>query len=102
MLKGTTSTEGFQSRIAELACIIASKTAQIDGFLAMNDLPPPFDNEAPLDLHLPQDLEAARNLVIDASTELKELLLGPKELLLSHVVGLALMRESRYSKTHTV
>ncbi|KAM0803857.1 hypothetical protein BDR22DRAFT_886164 [Usnea florida] len=61
MLNGIT--EGFKSRIPELACIIASKTAEIDGFLAMKDLPlPSFHTEAPPDLHLSEDLEAARNL----------------------------------------
>ena len=86
----TSTTERSQSRITKLAGIIAEKTAELDGFLHSRHLPfPSFDIDAPL--RLPEELESTRNLVIDASTELKELLLGPTELLLSNVVRSVLL-----------
>ena len=81
------TTERSQSRIMELAGIISKKTAELDGYLFSRNLPfPSFDIDAPLDFHLSEELEISRSLAIDAITELRELLLGPKDLLLSNVV----------------
>ena len=94
------TTERYQSRITKLAGVIAKKTAELDSFLLSRHLPfPSFDIDAPPDFRLPEELESTRNLVIDASTELKELLLGPKELLLSNVVRSVLLIHPWYSKT---
>ncbi|EPE27494.1 S-adenosyl-L-methionine-dependent methyltransferase [Glarea lozoyensis ATCC 20868] len=73
------------TRIQELASIISTNTDRIDAHLTSRGLPTPsFDADAPESLDLPSDLQAARVLVIEASTELKELLQGPKELLMSN------------------
>ena len=86
------TTERSQSRITKLAGVIAKKTAELDSFLLSRNLPfPSFEIDAPLDFRLPEELESTRSLVIDASTELKELLLGPTELLLSNVVRSVLL-----------
>ena len=90
-IMSTVITECSQSRIAYLASIIARNTTKIDGFLRSRDLPfPSFDIDAPLDFHFTNELKSARSLVVDATIELKELLLGPKELLLTNVVRFAM------------
>lgn len=76
------------SRIQELASLIANHTNQIHDFLASTgQSTPSFDIAGPLKLDLPSELQRSRDLVIEASTELKELLQGPKGLLLSNSVG---------------
>ena len=76
------------TRIQELARIISTNTDQIDQFLAsQGQAPPSFDIDAPETLNLPSALQTSRDQVIEATTELKELLQGPKELLLSNSVG---------------
>lgn len=75
------------SRITELATIISKNTDRIDQFLISQGLPfPSFDIDAPDKLSLPDELEAIRGVILDASTEIHELLLSPKELLLSNRV----------------
>jgi hypothetical protein len=75
------------TRIQELASIISTNTERIDAHLLSRGLPTPsFDADSPVSLDLPSELQAARILVIEASTELKELLQGPKELLMSNSV----------------
>lgn len=73
------------SRIAELASIIASKTAKVDEYLQSHDRPSPsFDVDCPPDLGIPPDateIEEARMEAIEASIELQELLQGPASLL---------------------
>jgi 3-polyprenyl-4-hydroxybenzoate decarboxylase len=79
------------SRIQELAKIIATHTDQIDDFLISNNLPSPsFDIDGPETLGLSSEMQKSRDLVIDATTELKELLQGPKEILMSNPVRHAL------------
>lgn len=74
-----------KSRIAELAFIIQSKTAQVDEYLQSHDRPSPsFDVDCPPDLGIPPDatdIEEARMEAIEASIELQELLQGPANLL---------------------
>ncbi|KUJ13969.1 putative O-methyltransferase [Mollisia scopiformis] len=73
------------SRIQELARIIAVHTDLIDLFITSKDQQQPsFDINLPETLSLPSALQESRKLVIEAMTELKELLQGPKELLLSN------------------
>jgi hypothetical protein len=78
----------IMSRIQELARIIAFHTDVIDKFLFSNDLPrPSFDIDGLEMSSLPKDIQKSRDNVIDATTELKELLQGPKELLMSNSVS---------------
>ena len=77
-----------KSRILELASTISENTAKIDQYLTSNDLPKPsFEIDSPVNLALPKTLEAARDAVIDANTELSELLLGPKEVVVDYPVS---------------
>lgn len=73
------------SRIAELASIIARKTAKVDEYLQSHDRPSPsFDVDCPPDLGIPPhatEIEEARMEAIEASIELQELLQGPASLL---------------------
>lgn len=81
------------SRIQELATTIAANTEKIDHFLTTEKMPTPsFDIDGPQTLDLPSDLQKSRDLVIDATTELKELLQGPKELLMSNPVSYPLLK----------
>jgi hypothetical protein len=76
-----------QSRIAQLATIIANQTQQIDTFLADSRLPhPSFDSDGPVELGLPPNLEQARIAVLQATQELNDLLQGPRDLLMNHEV----------------
>lgn len=75
------------SRITELARIVLKNTDLIDQFLISHGLPSPsFDIDTPDNLSLPEELEAIRGVVLDASIEIHELLLSPKELLISNTV----------------
>ncbi|RYC54100.1 hypothetical protein CHU98_g12107 [Xylaria longipes] len=74
-----------QSRIAQLASTIATHTQQIDEYLAQNSLPyPSFEADGPVDLGLPPHLEQLRSAVLEATQELNDLLLGPRDLLSNH------------------
>ena len=76
------------SRILELASIIAENTTKVDQYLTANDLPKPsFEITAPVNLTLPKTLQAARDAVLDATIELNELLLGPKEVMVDYPVS---------------
>lgn len=76
------------SRIQELARLIATHTDQIDQLLASEDLPTPSFDINKAELKLPSELQKSRDIVIEATTELKELLQGPKWTLLSNSVSL--------------
>ncbi len=68
----------MNSKIGELSSIIAQKTAQVDEYLSTHKQPSPsFEIDGPLDLHLPEEVEKARVVAIDASQELNDLLRGP-------------------------
>ena len=68
------------NKIAQLAAIIAANTTKFDGWLTSHGLPSPsFDIETPLKLELPQEISQARQAVVEASTELQALMLGPVE-----------------------
>ncbi|TVY81049.1 O-methyltransferase gsfB, partial [Lachnellula suecica] len=73
------------SRIRELARIIAYHTDNIDQYLISNNHPSPsFEIGVPEASSIPVALQKSRELVIEATTELKELLQGPKELLMTN------------------
>lgn len=84
------------SRIVELATRIANNTATINDYLRSHNLPTPsFDVDGPLDTLIPKhetDVESARVAVIDDTLELRRLVLGPREYLMSYTVG-ALSRQ---------
>ncbi|RYP62665.1 hypothetical protein DL770_009552 [Monosporascus sp. CRB-9-2] len=73
------------NRIIQLSSLIATETAKVNDFLTSNNLPTPsLDEGALLSLPIPEeaiDIKAARLAVIEACSELKDLMTGPKELL---------------------
>jgi len=77
--------------IALLASTIATNTAKVTDYLTSKNLPlPSFDVNAPSKSVIPPDapdIEAARVAVIDATLKLHNLMLGPKEYLMSYTVG---------------
>ncbi|KAK7924323.1 hypothetical protein PG985_006377 [Apiospora marii] len=73
------------TRIIELSQLIARETAKVDDFLSSRNLPTPsLDEDALQTIPIPEeftDTTAARLAVIEACSELKDLMTGPKELL---------------------
>ncbi|OTA92758.1 hypothetical protein M434DRAFT_31515 [Hypoxylon sp. CO27-5] len=73
------------NKIIELSSLIAEKTAVVNDFLVRNKLPTPsLDADALCSIPIPEDateVKEARAAVIDACSELKALMTGPKELL---------------------
>lgn len=68
------------SRILELASAISTSVGSINEYLELKGLPTPsFDPDAPRSL--PDEIDAARNAVLDATLELHDLLLEPADLL---------------------
>lgn len=76
---------GFVNRITELSTIIAKNTAIIDDYLTSTCQPTPsLGPESLRALPIPEDavdIKAARLAVMEACSELKALMTGPKELL---------------------
>ncbi|KAK8066271.1 O-methyltransferase [Apiospora hydei] len=76
------------NRIVELSSRIAANTTKLNDYLASNNLPAPsFDLNGPTDTLIPKEnaeLEAARVAVIDDTLELRRLVLGPREYLMSY------------------
>lgn len=78
------------SRILTLANIISSNTSLINSHLSAQNLPTPsFDPEVPADLLSGHgaEFEEARQNVVEATDELRTLLLGPKEYLMGIYVS---------------
>lgn len=74
------------SRLSELSTIIAEKTALIEQYLASKGLPQPsFKPNAPAELgpiaHEDDAIQQARLDLIDATKELRDLAIGPSDLL---------------------
>jgi hypothetical protein len=71
------------SRLAELTGIISRETSKIDAFFAQHNLPPlSFDPSAPADFPVPRsnaEIQAARRAVVNATKELQDLMVGPRE-----------------------
>ncbi len=65
------------SRIAQLAATITTNVAKIDEILAANDIPSPSFDETAAANSIPDDATDARDLVLDAATELGDLLRDP-------------------------
>ncbi|KAI1771117.1 S-adenosyl-L-methionine-dependent methyltransferase [Hypoxylon cercidicola] len=73
------------NKIIELSSLIAKKTAIVNDYLVSNNLPTPsLDADALWSIPIPEDateVKEARMAVMDACSELKALMTGPKELL---------------------
>ena len=66
------------SRISTLASIIAANTAIYDKYIFSQGLPSPsFDTNTPFKLDLSDEASLARDIVLEASTELQDLVHGP-------------------------
>ena len=80
------------SRIVELATRIAASTLKLDEYIKEHNLPTPsFDINGPKDTLFPKeevDVETARVAIIDDTQELRRLVLGPREYLMSYTVSL--------------
>lgn len=80
------------SRIVEVSARIAANTAKLDEYLVAHNLPnPSFDENGPSDTLIPKDeveIEAARVTIIDDTNELRRLVLGPREYLMSFTVSI--------------
>ncbi|KAF2107708.1 putative O-methyltransferase [Lophiotrema nucula] len=79
-------------RIVELAQIIASRTDELKEHLTSNDLPEPsFSPEGPIDAFgsATSDVQQAKNSVVEAAIELRQLLEGPVRSLLPEVSNFA-------------
>jgi hypothetical protein len=79
------------SRIVELASRIAANTNKINDYLVAHNLPTPsFDVNGAQDTLIPKhelDIQSARTAVIDDTLELRRLVLGPREYLMSYTVS---------------
>ncbi|KAI0838918.1 S-adenosyl-L-methionine-dependent methyltransferase [Hypoxylon sp. FL0890] len=96
-----------QSRIVELSSRIAANTALLNSYLAENNLATPsFDVDGPRDSLIPKtqtDLEKARIAIVEDTTELRTLVLGPREYLMScsHNDVLSLQAITRFRLAHS-
>jgi len=74
-----------QSRVLRLTDIISSKTRMIDEYLALNNLPAlTWDASGPADFPVPSsndEIQIARRAVVNATKELHDLMVGPRETL---------------------
>nr|POE49518.1 o-methyltransferase gsfb [Quercus suber] len=77
----------MSSRIVELSTTIAEKTKIIDEYFSKNGMETPsFDVSGPTRVHVPSSdgaVYAAHIAVLDATTELNQLLTGPSAMLMS-------------------
>lgn len=78
--------------IEELALVISKNTTIVEQYLSSNNLPhPSFGVGAPSGSLIPADaadIEVARLAVIEATSKLRNLMLGPREFLQSFAVPL--------------
>ncbi|KAM7187060.1 6-hydroxytryprostatin B O-methyltransferase, partial [Naviculisporaceae sp. PSN 640] len=76
--------KGQVSRLVQLAHTISESVSKIDHVLSKRGLPPlSFDEDLPI-RYLPKDLSQARDLILDATAELHDLLLEPLHLVKEH------------------
>ena len=68
------------SRIVELADSIQTNTSKVEKYLSSHGIPTPsFDIETPLEMDLPDDIEACRVAILEATDELHSLIVGPMQ-----------------------
>lgn len=67
------------SKIVQLAQQILENTSKVDKYLQEKNLPlPSFDENGPVDFGIKsKEIEKAREIALDSSLELHDLLLGP-------------------------
>lgn len=67
------------TKIAELAAQIHQNTAKVDQYLQSRGLPSPsFNQDGPVDFNIDDEqVQEAREIALDSSLELHQLLLGP-------------------------
>lgn len=86
----------MSSRIVDLSSRIATNTKKLHDYLEANGLPTPsFNADGPLGSQVPDDepeIEVARIAIVNDTRELRSLVLGPRDFLMSH-------RVSKYPKT---
>lgn len=76
------------TRTAELASRIAENIERIDAYTSLKDTPPVSFDASASDFPLyDQEIDAARQVVLDATDELHALMLGPVGMLTSPSVG---------------
>lgn len=79
------------SQIVEISARIAANTAKLNDYLTAHNLPSPsFTEDGPSETLIPKDeleVEAARVSIIDDTAELRRLVLGPREYLMSFTVS---------------
>ena len=84
-----------QSRIIQLASTIAANTKRYDEYVSSNGLPSPsFNAKTPLKLELSDDIVQANNAVIEATSELHGLMLGPLDTVLTQLREVSQTRTS--------
>ena len=85
------------SRIAELASVIQKHTSKVDDYISSHGLESPsFDVSMPAQLNLPETVQLSSNTVIEATSELHSLMLGPMGFLVHQIESPVGMRESVY------
>ena len=82
------------SRLAELSALITAHTAVIDSSLSQRGLPSPsFQPEQPADLLSDEGIADSRQIILEATDELRALMLGPVGILttayVSHELGIS-------------
>jgi hypothetical protein len=89
-----------QTRIAELADIIAIKTRVVDDYLRSQGLPAPsFETNGPLTIPVPtseREILEAQYQVIACTQELNDLMKGPTEVLFTRFVGVCSIDVEEY------
>ena len=106
-MSGSTQT-ARENKIVELASTIAENTSKVAAFLTSKGLPlPSFEKNGPSRSLIPQDaqdIEAARVAVIEATQQLRLLMLGPLDYLTSftHDELISMQAISRFNIASTV
>ena len=80
-----------EPHIVKLAKRIAANTEKLQSYLSSHNLPTPsFSVDGPKDTLVPKtetETEAARVAIVDDTEELRRLVLGPREYLMSYTVS---------------
>lgn len=78
--------EPSSSQISVFATSIAENTAKYDAWLFSQGIPTPsFDGGGPVGLDLPPEILEAREKVIESTSELQALILGPMDYVQQHM-----------------